>query len=166
MLIQASIIGVLQRSAKRLVRGCENFVPALANLFCLPLPGSCLARFAYLLANLCTVSEEYLGAKLPPPMLLKCCVTACHGPHWNIFEESVAATLHWDTPQIPYFNTGLTWYTLSATCYDKLLKICKKQFPDPLTHTQLYLTYFTTIPNSKPNGVLRRYSPYSNTNQY
>ena len=44
----------VQRSAKRLVRGCENFVPALAYLFGLPLPGSCLARFAYLLADLCT----------------------------------------------------------------------------------------------------------------
>ena len=43
----------IQRSAKRLVRGCEKFVPALAYLLCLPLPGSCLARFAYLLADLC-----------------------------------------------------------------------------------------------------------------
>ena len=43
----------VQRSAKRLVRGCEKFVPALAYLFCLPLPGSCLARFAYILADLC-----------------------------------------------------------------------------------------------------------------
>ena len=45
----------IQRSAKRLVRGCEKFVLALAYLFCLPLPGSCLARFAYLLADLCTL---------------------------------------------------------------------------------------------------------------
>ena len=47
--------GVLdvQRSAKRLISGCEKFVPAVAYLFCLPLPGSCLARFAYLLADLC-----------------------------------------------------------------------------------------------------------------
>ena len=37
------------------VRGCEKFVPALAYLFCLALPGSCLARFAYLLADLCTI---------------------------------------------------------------------------------------------------------------
>ena len=44
----------IQRTAKRLVRGCEKFVPALAYLFCLALPGSCLARFAYLLANFCT----------------------------------------------------------------------------------------------------------------
>ena len=46
----------VQRSAKRLVRGCENFVPALAYLFGLPLPGSCLARFAHFLAGLCTVT--------------------------------------------------------------------------------------------------------------
>ena len=44
---------IIQRSAKRLVRSCEKFIPALAYLFCLPLPGSCLARFAYLLADLC-----------------------------------------------------------------------------------------------------------------
>ena len=44
----------IQRSAKRIVRGCEMFFPALAYLFCLPLPGSCLAIFAYLLADLCT----------------------------------------------------------------------------------------------------------------
>ena len=41
------------RSAKRLVRGYEKFVPALAYLFCLPLPESCLSRFAYHLADLC-----------------------------------------------------------------------------------------------------------------
>ena len=43
----------IQRSAKRLVRGCEKLVPALVYLFCLPLPWSCLTRFAYLLADLC-----------------------------------------------------------------------------------------------------------------
>ena len=37
------------------VRGCEKFVPALAYLFCLALAGSCLARFAYFFADLCTV---------------------------------------------------------------------------------------------------------------
>ena len=36
----------VQRSAKRFVRGCEKFVSALAYLFCLALPGSCVARFA------------------------------------------------------------------------------------------------------------------------
>ena len=46
--------GSLQRSAKRLVRGCKKFVPALAYLFCPALPGSCLARFTYFLADLCT----------------------------------------------------------------------------------------------------------------
>ena len=30
----------VQRSAKRLVHGCKKFVPALAYLFCLTLPGS------------------------------------------------------------------------------------------------------------------------------
>ena len=49
-----SLQEVLHRSAKRLVRGCEKFVVALAYVFCLPLPGSCLARFAHLLAGLCT----------------------------------------------------------------------------------------------------------------
>ena len=47
-------------------RGCEKFVPALAYLFCLALPGSCLTRFAYILADLCmrfrmiAKEEEYL----------------------------------------------------------------------------------------------------------
>ena len=44
----------VQRSAKVFVRGCEKFVIALAYLFCLALPWSCLARFAYFLADLCT----------------------------------------------------------------------------------------------------------------
>ena len=34
----------IQRPAKRLVRGCEKFLADLALLFCLALPGSCLAR--------------------------------------------------------------------------------------------------------------------------
>ena len=46
----------VQKSAKRLVRDCERFNLALAYLFCLPLPGYCLARFAYLLADLCTLT--------------------------------------------------------------------------------------------------------------
>ena len=45
----------VQRLAKRLVRGCEKFVPALAYLFCLALHGSCLVRFAYFLADLCSI---------------------------------------------------------------------------------------------------------------
>ena len=49
-----SLIIKVQRSAKRLVRGCEKYVPALAYLLCLALPGSCLVRFAYFLADLCT----------------------------------------------------------------------------------------------------------------
>ena len=48
----------VQRSAKVCVRGCEKFVPALAYLFCLALPGSCLARFAYFFADLCSYSKE------------------------------------------------------------------------------------------------------------
>ena len=44
----------LYRDRLRFVRGCEKFVPALAYLFCLALPGSHLARFAYLLAGLCS----------------------------------------------------------------------------------------------------------------
>ena len=63
----ASTWYIVQRSAKRLVHGCEKYVPALAYLFCLALPGSCLARFAYFLADLCTLyiviplfSQEFL----------------------------------------------------------------------------------------------------------
>ena len=44
----------LQRSAKVFVCGCQKFVPALAYLFCLALPRSCLGKFAYFLADLCT----------------------------------------------------------------------------------------------------------------
>ena len=43
-----AILYTIQRSAKKLVRGCEKYVPALAYLFCLALPVSCLARFAYM----------------------------------------------------------------------------------------------------------------------
>ena len=46
----ASIVG-LKIAAKKLVRGCEKFVPAL--VLSLALPGSCLARFAYFFADLC-----------------------------------------------------------------------------------------------------------------
>ena len=45
----------LQRSAKRMVRGCEKFLPVLAWHFCAALPGSCLARFAHFLAGLCII---------------------------------------------------------------------------------------------------------------
>ena len=48
----------VQRSAKRLVRGLVTFVPALAYLFCLPLPGFCLARFTNILADLCIKSKS------------------------------------------------------------------------------------------------------------
>ena len=43
----------IQRSAKKIVPGSEEFALALAYLFCLALPGFCLARFAYFLADLC-----------------------------------------------------------------------------------------------------------------
>ena len=39
------------------LRGCEKFDTALAFLFCLALAGSCLARFAYFLADLCTLER-------------------------------------------------------------------------------------------------------------
>ena len=62
---------IVQRSAKRFVRGCEKFVTALAYRFCLALAVSCLARFAYFLADLCTyhstrilTSQSYLLAPL------------------------------------------------------------------------------------------------------
>ena len=41
-----------------MVLGCEKFVPALAYLFCQNLPGSCLARFAYFLADLCIINMK------------------------------------------------------------------------------------------------------------
>ena len=44
----------IQSREKVLVRGCEKFLPALAWLFCLALPGSCLARFAKTFSQLCT----------------------------------------------------------------------------------------------------------------
>ena len=47
----------VQRFTKRLVRGWVKFVPALAYLFCLALPGSCLTRFAYLLVHLCVFDQ-------------------------------------------------------------------------------------------------------------
>ena len=37
----------IERSAKRLVRGCEKFISAVAELFCLALPGCCLTRSAH-----------------------------------------------------------------------------------------------------------------------
>ena len=49
----------VQRSAKRIVHGCEKFVPALAYLFCLALPWSCLASFTNLLADLCMLLVRY-----------------------------------------------------------------------------------------------------------
>ena len=44
---------VVQSSQKMFVRGCEKFLPALAYLFCLALPGSCLARFTYFYCEHC-----------------------------------------------------------------------------------------------------------------
>ena len=41
----------VQRLVKVFVRGWEKFVPALAYLFCLALPGSCLARFDLYMAH-------------------------------------------------------------------------------------------------------------------
>ena len=51
----AIYLGTRQSSQKWLVRGCEKFIPALAYLFCLALPGSCLARFTNLF---CTLSPR------------------------------------------------------------------------------------------------------------
>ena len=44
----------IERSAKRLARGCEKFISAVAQLFCLALPGCCLKKSAHLLALPCT----------------------------------------------------------------------------------------------------------------
>ena len=55
----------VQRLTKRLVRGCENFLPALAYLFHQALTGSCLARFTSLLVPLCmSIDVQYLPAIL------------------------------------------------------------------------------------------------------
>ena len=48
------ISNVIQSREKVLVRGCEKFLPALALLFCLTLPGCCLARFAKTFSQLCS----------------------------------------------------------------------------------------------------------------
>ena len=64
----------LQRSAKRLVRGCEKFVPALPYMFCPALPGSCLARFTYFFADLCTKLAQ-------PPLLHLILGTPSHCRH-------------------------------------------------------------------------------------
>ena len=66
----------VQRSAKVFVCGCEKFVPALAYPIFLALPGSCLARFAYFLADLCMslrsathpFSFSLIPGKLPAAM--------------------------------------------------------------------------------------------------
>ena len=51
------MISYIQRLAKRLVRGCEKFVSALAYLFCLALPGSCIAISAYF----CPISVDFVN---------------------------------------------------------------------------------------------------------
>ena len=50
---------IIQRGDLSFVRGLVKFVPALAYLFCLALPGSWLARFTNLLRDLC------IGAYFP-----------------------------------------------------------------------------------------------------
>ena len=50
---KCSLYQLVQIFTKRLVRGCKNYLPALAYLLCLALPGSCLGP-AYILADLCT----------------------------------------------------------------------------------------------------------------
>ena len=54
-----------------MVRGCEKFVPALAYLFCLALPWSCLARFAHYLAGLCSRQYQRVGYVIYTDLLLK-----------------------------------------------------------------------------------------------
>ena len=66
MINQGTLTSSVQRSAKLFVRGCEKFVIALAYLFCLALVGSCLARFAYFLADLCIFYQHEL--QNPPPI--------------------------------------------------------------------------------------------------
>ena len=46
------------------VRGCKKFLPPLAYLFCLALPGSCLARFALLLADPCKSSNFKIARRV------------------------------------------------------------------------------------------------------
>ena len=53
----------------RFLRGCEKFVPAVAYLLFLALPGSRLARFAYLLAVLCGLHELPLGLTISRSLL-------------------------------------------------------------------------------------------------
>ena len=44
---------------KRFLRGCENFLPALAKLLCLALPGSCLAKHSSLLEQLSSCRQYW-----------------------------------------------------------------------------------------------------------
>ena len=57
-------IGILykhiQSWAKKLVCDCEKLHPAIAQLFCLALPGSWIARFEHFLAGLCILSYSLL----------------------------------------------------------------------------------------------------------
>ena len=55
---EGEVCQLIQRSRKWLVRGLVKFVPAVACLFCLAPPGSCLARFTNLLRALCRPHEE------------------------------------------------------------------------------------------------------------
>ena len=66
----AKLLESVQRSAKVFVRGCEKLVIPLAYLFCLALVGSCLARFAYFLADL-SMCDVFVKSK-------------CHGMRMNV----------------------------------------------------------------------------------
>ena len=48
----------VQSPRNKFVLGCEIFVPALASLLCLALPGSCLTRITYFLRGPCRYGED------------------------------------------------------------------------------------------------------------
>ena len=72
------------------VRGCEKFLPALAYLFCLALPGSCLARFTYFFWEHCTYPKTTLSTNLIScPLITKWLKMESHGistiiVHWKL----------------------------------------------------------------------------------
>merc|ERR1719350_2689835 len=76
----------VQRLAKKFVGGWEKFLPALAKLLCLALPWSCLAKFAYVLAGLCTEMRFILCTWFGE--VCSCsCLNVLPGPAWVLLSK-------------------------------------------------------------------------------
>ena len=61
-----------------MVHGCKKFVPALAYLRCLAVPGSCLAYVAYFLADICTKQCLFAGQQLRESRVALCLAAQLH----------------------------------------------------------------------------------------